>query len=113
MGIFCAPRPCAQSPILETADVAELRCPDNGASVDTTSCETRGETGAGELMAAWRDHDFDASQGAFYYVRAIQNPSCRWLIYDAVRLGIEPDPRVLPTMRARAWSLPIWIDSPS
>ncbi|MBW2397601.1 MAG: DUF3604 domain-containing protein [Deltaproteobacteria bacterium] len=88
MWIYCAPRLRAQCPILEAADVEELRCPDNGASADITSSETPGETGAGELMAAWQDHDFDASQGAFYYVRAIQNPTCRWSTYDAIRLGI-------------------------
>ena len=94
-------------------DPDTLRCPDNGASVDTTSCETRGEAGAGQLMAAWQDPDFDPSQGAFYYVRAIQNPTCRWSTYDAIRLGIEPDPRVPATIRERAWSSPIWIDPPS
>jgi hypothetical protein len=61
-------------------------------------------------MAAWRDEDFDASQGAFYYVRVIQNPTCRWSTYDAIRLGREPDPRVPATIRERAWSSPIWID---
>jgi len=86
------------------------RCPDNGASVDTTSCEAQGETGAAQLMAAWRDEDFDATQGAFYYVRAIQNPTCRWSTYDAIRLGTPPDPRVPATIRERAWSSPIWID---
>ena len=86
------------------------RCPDNGASVDTTSCELRGDSGAEQLMAAWRDEDFDASQGAFYYVRVIQNPTCRWSTYDAIRLGREPDPRVPATIRERAWSSPIWID---
>jgi hypothetical protein len=91
-------------------DPATMRCPDNGASVDTTSCETLGDTAAGELMAAWRDPAFDASQGAFYYVRAIQNPTCRWSTYDAIRLGVEPDPRVPATIRERAWSSPIWID---
>ena len=90
-----------------------LRCPDNGASVDTTTCETLGETGASQLMAAWQDDDFDASQGAFYYVRAIQNPTCRWSTYDAIRLGREPDPSVPATIRERAWSSPIWIDPPS
>jgi hypothetical protein len=91
-------------------DATTMRCPDNGASVDTTSCETLGDAGAGELMAAWRDPDYDASQGAFYYVRAIQNPTCRWSTYDAIRLGADPDPRVPATIRERAWSSPIWID---
>ena len=78
------------------------RCPDNGASVDTASCELRGDGGAGQLMAAWQDESFDADQGAFYYVRAIQNPTCRWSTYDAIRLGREPDPRVPATIRERA-----------
>ena len=101
---------CAGSP---EVDPTTLRCPDNGASVDITSCETRGDRGARQLMVAWQDEDFDASQGAFYYVRALQNPTCRWSTYDAIRLGIEPDPRVPATIRERAWSSPIWIDPPS
>ncbi len=91
-------------------DPSTLRCPDNGASVDTATCETVGDRGAGELMAAWTDAEFDPGQGAFYYVRALQNPTCRWSTYDAIRLGIEPDPRVPATIRERAWSSPIWID---
>ena len=94
-------------------DATTGRCPDNGASVDLTSCEAQGETGAKQLRAAWQDEDFDATQGAFYYVRALQNPTCRWSTYDAIRLGIEPDPRVPATIRERAWSSPIWIDPPS
>jgi hypothetical protein len=86
-------------------------CPGNGASVEISTCELIGDTGAEQLIAAWRDEDFDASQGAFYYVRAIQNPTCRWSTYDAIRLGREPDPRVPATVRERAWSSPIWIDS--
>lgn len=89
------------------------RCPDNAASVDLGTCQTLGDRGAGELMAAWQDADFDPSQGAFYYVRVLQNPTCRWSTYDAIRLGIEPDPRVPATIRERAWSSPIWIDPPS
>jgi len=89
------------------------RCPDNGASVDISSCQTLGESGAGQLMVAWQDEDFDAGQGAFYYVRAIQNPTCRWSTYDAIRLGIAPSPLVPATIRERAWSSPIWIDPPS
>ncbi len=86
------------------------RCPDNGAGVDVTSCELTGSAGAEQLIAAWQDEDFDPSQGAFYYVRVLQNPTCRWSTYDAIRLGREPDPRAPATIRERAWSSPIWFD---
>jgi hypothetical protein len=91
-------------------DPKTMRCADNGASVDLTTCETLGDEGAIELVAAWKDPDYDPTQGAFYYVRALQNPTCRWSTYDAIRLGTPPDPRVPATIRERAWSSPIWID---
>jgi hypothetical protein len=92
-------------------DPTTLRCPDNGASVDLDTCKPTGETGAMQLMTAWQDPDFDSSEGAFYYVRVLQNPTCRWSTYDALRLGREPDPRVPATLRERVWSSPIWIDA--
>ncbi len=91
-------------------DPTTQRCPDNGASVDLTTCQTLGDKGAGELIAAWKDPEFDPDQGAFYYVRALQNPTCRWSTYDAIRLGMPPDPRVPASIRERVWSSPIWID---
>lgn len=91
-------------------DPTTRRCPDNGASVDPSTCEIRAGAGAAELIAAWKDPSYDASQDAFYYVRALQNPTCRWSTYDAIRLGIEPDPRVPASIRERVWSSPIWID---
>jgi hypothetical protein len=92
-------------------DPSTLRCPDNGASVDLTTCKPTADSGAMQLMKAWKDPDFDRAQGAFYYVRVLQNPTCRWSTYDALRLGREPDPRVLATLRERVWSSPIWIDA--
>jgi hypothetical protein len=92
-------------------DPATGRCPDNGAGVDLTSCSFSRGSGADELKTVWRDPDYDPSQNAFYYVRVLMNPTCRWSSYDAIRLGREPDPRVPATIRERAWTSPIWLDT--
>ena len=91
-------------------DPATGRCPDNGASVDLTSCSFSTDSGADELKTVWYDPDYDATQNAFYYVRVLMNPTCRWSSYDVIRLGREPDPRVPATIRERAWTSPIWLD---
>jgi hypothetical protein len=84
------------------------RCPDNGASVDLSTCQYSAGSGATELKTLWRDPEYDPNQSAFYYVRVLMNPTCRWSSFDAIRLGREPDPRVPATIQERAWSSPIW-----
>ena len=84
------------------------RCPDNGATVDLSTCATTEGRGASELEALWRDPDFDPGQRAFYYVRVLQNPTCRWSTWDAIRAGTPPNPGLPPTIQERAWSSPIW-----
>jgi hypothetical protein len=37
-------------------------------------------------------------------------PSSEWMSYDAIRLGMEPNPDVPATIRKRVWSSPVWID---
>ena len=66
------------------------------------------DKGAVQLRTVWTDPDFDANQRAFYYVRVLENPSCRWSTWDAIRLGIAPNPDLPPTIQERAWSSPIW-----
>jgi len=89
-------------------DPATGRCPDNGASVDLTTCQFSSGSGASEIKTLWRDPEYDPSQSAFYYVRVLMNPTCRWSSFDAIRLGREPDPTVPATIQERAWSSPIW-----
>jgi hypothetical protein len=84
------------------------RCPDNGAVVDLTDCSISADTGAKALNVLWRDQAFKADQPAFYYVRVLENPSCRWSSYDALRLGIEPTEHAPATIQERAWGSPIW-----
>lgn len=92
-------------------DPVTLRCPDNGASVDTSNCSALGNSGAAQLIAAWKDPDYHANQKAFYYVRALQNPTCRWSTYDALRLEQAPPAHVPASIQERAWSSPIWINA--
>ena len=91
-------------------DQATKRCPDNGARVDVSDCSINPETGSEQLVALWSDPDFDPLQRAFYYARAIENPTCRWSTWDAIRAGVAPRPDLARTLQERAWSSPIWIE---
>ena len=91
-----------------TVDSASHRCSDNGAAVDLVTCSTQEGEGASELEAHWQDPNFDPNQRAFYYVRVLQNPTCRWSTWDAIRAGVPPKPGLPATIQERAWSSPIW-----
>ncbi|MCB1646258.1 MAG: DUF3604 domain-containing protein [Pseudomonadales bacterium] len=90
-------------------DPATHRCPDNGASVDLTTCRISADKGAADLRTVWRDPEFNSSENAFYYVRVLENPTCRWSTWDAIRSGYEPRPDYPATIQERAWSSPIWV----
>lgn len=84
------------------------RCPDNGASVDLSDCSISDGVGATELAESWRDPEFNPSQRAVYYARVLENPTCRWSTWDALRAGVAPRPDVQATLQERAWTSPIW-----
>jgi hypothetical protein len=91
-----------------TPDPATDRCPDNGATVDTKTCDYSKSSGDVELSVRWTDPDFSPDQPSFYYARILENPTCRWTTWDANRLGLPLLTAVPPTIQERAWSSPIW-----
>lgn len=91
-------------------DAKTARCPSNGAGVDMKTCQPDRFKGDVELRAVWRDPNFNPKQRAFYYVRVLENPSCRWSAWDALRNGTPLNPKLQPTIMERAWSSPIWFE---
>jgi hypothetical protein len=63
--------------------------PDNGAGVDPRSCAPTG-SGHQNLCTVWQDPEYDATQRAFYYVRVLENPSCRWSTLQCQAAGVNP-----------------------
>ncbi len=78
---------------------------------NTVNYETASWTntiGDPELIAVWTDPDFDADESAFYYVRVMEIPTPRWLLYDKVRLGANVPEEAELDGQERAYSSPIW-----
>lgn len=84
------------------------RCAPSPATVDTATCERYDDAGAAELEATFTDPAFQPDQHAFYYVRVMENPSCRWTTWFANGAGVPPPADVPLTVRNRGWSSPIW-----
>jgi hypothetical protein len=90
-------------------DPVSRRCPDNGAAVDLSTCAISQDRGDALLQGHWDDPDYAPGQNAFYYVRVLENPTCRWSTWDAIRAAVEPNPKLHATVQERAFTSPIWI----
>jgi len=87
---------------------ADGRVPLVGSTVDIENATWKNTIGAPELITAWTDPTFDASQHAFYYARVIEIPTPRWTVYDAKRFGIKLLEGTRKTVTERAYTSPIW-----
>ena len=94
-------------PVGQKVNLETNRCPNNGAMVDTRDCSINAGTGSAQLSALWQDPEFSQEQRAFYYARVMENPTCRWSTWDAIRADVEPRPDLPRTIQERAWSSPI------
>ena len=64
-----------------------------------------------EFVAAAADElfeHFDAEESAFYYVRVLEIPTPRWILYDKVRLGAKLPEGAELIHQERAYTSPIW-----
>ncbi|MBW2424299.1 MAG: DUF3604 domain-containing protein [Deltaproteobacteria bacterium] len=88
---------------------------ENGAHVDPLSCEPRG-TGHDSLCQVWTDPSFDPSRRSVYYLRVLENPSCRWNQLQCLSLPANErppscdDPAVPKVIQERLWTSPIWYE---
>ena len=88
--------------------------PDNNAGVDLATGERFGK-GHSRLCGVFEDPEFDPTQSAYYYLRALENPSPRWSFYDCRRIPADQRPEVCDdtsgvakVIQEMAWTSPIW-----
>ena len=85
------------------------RCKPTKAKVDFDNCSFEENYGADRLEVLWTDDEYSLEQNVFYYVRAIENPTCRWSTYDSIRIDEKPSKNYPKITREMAWSSPIWV----
>jgi hypothetical protein len=87
---------------------ADGKLPAVGNTVDVANATWTNTIGAPELIAVWKDPQFDPKLRAFYYARVIEIPTPRWTAYDAKRFGVKPLPETRMVLQERAYTAPIW-----
>ena len=80
-----------------------------GSTVDIKDASYTNTIGDPLLTGYWVDPEFDPKQKAFYYARVLENPTCRWSTWDALRAGVAPRDNLEAVIQERAWSSPIWV----
>ena len=91
---------------------ANGKLPSVGSTVDVANANWTNTIGTPELIAVWKDPDFDPKQRAFYYGRVLEIPTPRWTTYDAKYYGVKLAPEIPTSIQQRAYTSPVWY-SPS
>ena len=86
---------------------AQGKVPAVGNTVDLENTTWTNTIGSPELIAVWKDPDFDSKERAFYYARVIEIPTPRWTAYDAKRFGVKMSSEVPMSTQERAYTSPI------
>ncbi|MEY4270295.1 MAG: hypothetical protein RLZZ58_1511, partial [Pseudomonadota bacterium] len=89
---------------------ANGKLPAVGNTVDIAKASYANSIGAPELTTIWVDPDFDPAERAFYYVRVLEIPTPRWVLFDALRYGAKLNPGTQLVSQERAYTSPIWFD---
>ncbi|TSB01957.1 DUF3604 domain-containing protein [Sphingorhabdus contaminans] len=84
------------------------KIPAVGDTVDVTKASYTNIIGDPELQTVWSDLEFNPNQKAFYYLRILEIPTPRWVLFDAIRYGAKLLPGTQLKSQERAYSSPIW-----
>jgi hypothetical protein len=87
---------------------ANGKVPAVGDTVDIAKASYTNSIGDPELRTVWSDPEFDSKIRAFYYVRVMEIPTPRWVLFDAIRYGAKLLPGTELKAQERAYSSPIW-----
>jgi len=84
------------------------KLPPVGDTVNIAKASYTNTIGDPELRTIWVDPEFQPGVRAFYYVRVLEIPTPRWVLFDAMRYGAKLLPGTELKSQERAYSSPIW-----
>jgi hypothetical protein len=79
-----------------------------GNTVNLAAATYTNTIGAPMLVAVWRDPDFDPTQPAAYYLRALEIPTPRMTTFSAHSKNTPLSQDWPSTIQERGWASPIW-----
>ncbi len=92
----------------ETRKAVGDKLPPVGDTVDIATASYKNTIGAPQLATVWTDPEFNPAQNAFYYVRVLEIPTPRWVLFDVLRYKAKLLPGTRLKDQERAYTSPIW-----